>query len=313
MAEWLRKKYRNSLLMILCLLLYVISLPALAVSKQVVLVQDKAIYVDGEQLQLQARLVPPQTEVFWTWECTLAGKTEPFIIGTDDKLTLDLTVGYHGAVLRPVVTLSDGTVVRGPEKTLVVELYCIELELAKMPMKATYIPGAAFDPAGMQIFAKMSDGSKQDVTERCSFAPEMLALDTQRVLVTCQMRWENGEMKTFGCSVPVTVKLPEQQGDSSGGISGGGQPQQPDGNQGQGEQKPNAGVGDQTGSGVGSDPKPGDTDKAPSPENPSWSKPIDSGMILGISIVALCIGMGAAIWWLLRKEGREDEPRPPAP
>ncbi len=313
MADWLHKKHRLSLLLMLCLLFCVVSLPALAVSQQVVLVQDKAIYADGEQLQLQARLVPPQTAVSWAWECTLAGETESFIIGTDEKLTLDLTVEYHGAVLRPVATLSDGTVVRGPDKTLVVELYCIELELAKMPAKAIYEPGTTFDPAGMQIFAKMSDGSKVNVTERCSFAPEALTLDTQQVRVTCQMRWENGEIKTFDCSVPVTVKLPEQQGDASDGTSGGGQSQQPDGNPGQGEQKPGISVGDQTDSGMEADPKPGDADKAPSQEKPSWSKPADSGMILGIAVVALCVGMGAAIWWLLRKEGREEEPRPPAP
>ncbi len=314
MKKWCWRKQEIGLLLLLCLLICCIKRPAFAIAQQVVLVLDKAVYMDGEQLQLQARLVPPGRAVSWAWECRLPGETKSSVICTADKLTLDLTRMYHGAVLCPVATLADGTVVRGPEKPLVVELYCTGLEISRLPEKTTYQQGEDFDPAGLRILAKMSDGSLQDVTELCSYAPVTLDLNTRQVLAGCQLPGETGAQKYFGCNIPVTVKVPEQPGDSDG--TGDVDPD--------GQDPGNSGGGDATGGESGDtdsgenlpgsgQQKPELPDAQPGQDGPSWSESADRGMILGIGLLVLCFGMVVALWWVLRRERREDSGEPPAP
>lgn len=334
------------LLLGLCLLICGTALPSFAVTQQVAVAAYKAVYTDGEQLQMQARLVPPQDGVTWVWECRLAGASETTVVSTTDKITLELTMAYHGAVLYPVATMADGTVVRGPEKTLVVERYCIGLEIGRMPTKSIYAPEEAFDPTGLQILARMSDGSRQNVTDACSYAPLTLALDGAQVLATCVLRRENGEMAAFECSIPITIILPEQpgeeDGDQNGNTSGGRDPAQggtsgsPENGAGDQTQQPGAGqtpdhdqntdgsgasggTGDENGDagsgGEGSDDgnqqSPETPDQGLPSEKPVWSKDTGSGVILGLCLLTVCAVLSVALCRSLRNVRQDRGGEPP--
>lgn len=277
---------------ILCLLCMTLTLPTAAVTRQVAVVAGKDLYIDGEQLQMQARLLPPEGDVSWVWECRLPGE-EPQIVSQTDKVTLDLTPAYHGAVLCPVATLTDGTVLRGPEQTLVVERYCLGLELECLPQTCTYAPGDAFDPTGCRIVAKLSDGSRLDVTADCVWSPAVLTAEDAQVLATCVLRRNTGEPGTFGCSIPVTVAEPARPENKDPGTSSGGN-----------EEKEDT-ADQQAGSGNESVPDPEQTPDASDPlrqgvaERPTWSKDSGAGIAVAVGMLALCLGMGLGAWRLI--------------
>ena len=291
-------------LLLLCLLLAALALPTFAVTQRIVLVGAQETYTLGETLQLQARLVPDQDAVQWVWYCRMPGAEEEAAVGQDGKLMLTLTAAHHGAVLRPMATLADGTVVAGPEKTLAVEVWYTGLELEAAPEKTAYQPGETFDSAGVKVFALRGDGSRENVTDRCTFSPATMELGMEEVLAVCKLRQQNGEIGDFGCNIPVTVTAPISKPDK---------PAKPE--------KP-----------VDPD-KPAESDKPTEPDKPDDTKQPDdgggsdkteetpnwSGPRKTEGAVWLCIGVvaaaGAALIgiYLWRKAGKETEKKDDAP
>lgn len=273
-------------MLILCLLGMSLSLPTIAVAGQMAVVSGKDLYVDGEQLQMQARLLPPEDGVSWTWECQLSG-CEPEVVAQTDKVVLDLTMAYHGAVLYPVATLADGTVLRGPEKTLVVERYCLGLEIATMPKHCAYAPGAVFDPTGCKVIAKMSDGSILDVTTDCSWDVAPLELGTAQTLVTCLLRRDTGELGTFGCYIQVTVAAQHEDEKKDPIVSDENVTQTPDGSGGHNDAN-------DADSNQGSN----ELKESVSTEKPIWSKDSNAGITVAVGLLVLCLAMGLGLWRL---------------
>ena len=288
-------------LLLLCLLLAALALPTFAVIQRIVLVGAQETYTLGETLQLQARLVPDQDAVQWVWCCRMPGAEEEIAVGQDGKLMLDLTAAHHGAVLRPMATLADGTVVAGPEKTLTVEVWYTGLELEAAPEKTAYRPGEIFASAGVQVFALRGDGSREDVTDRCSFSPETMELGVTEVLAVCQLRQQNGEIGDFCCSIPVTVTAPTSKPDKPDKPAEPDKPVEPD--------KP-------------AEPDKPDDTKQPddvggsdkTEETPNWSGPRKTEGVVWLCIGAVAVAGAALIGVLLwRKAGKETEKKDDAP
>ena len=208
MRNWARG---GAVLAVACLLMLSLASMSDAVSPQVAVVGGKSVYTDGEQLQMEARIVPPEPGIIWVWRGRMPGEGEDRLLSETARLVLDLTTAYHGAVVWPEGTLPDGTILRGSAQTLQVEAYCLKLELAAMPNKTQYAPGACFESHGMRVEAVLSDGSRADVTDLCRWTEAALTLQTQAVEITCTLRKQNGERGEFGCRVPVTVQEPAEQ------------------------------------------------------------------------------------------------------
>lgn len=74
------------------------------------------------------------------------------------------------------------------------------MSIAAAPQKTVYTEGETFDPAGMAVQAKWSDGSVTDVTGEVSYRTEPLTTDVTSV----EISYTSGDVKTFGVSVQGT-------------------------------------------------------------------------------------------------------------
>ena len=287
-------------LFVLCLLLTAAALPVFAVNRRVVLVGAQETYTLGETLQLQAQLVPVQADVKWEWYCRMPGAEEETVVGRENKLMLPLTAEHDGAVLCPVAVLTDGTAVRGPEKVLKVAVWYSGLELETMPAKTNYQPGEAFASKGVKVLAVRGDGSREDVTARCTFTPETLELGATEVLAVCELRRENGEVGAFGCRIPVTVTAPKPKPEQTKPVEPDKPADQPEGDASGGTEIPD-------------DPEtPSDPDDAKQPDGGAAADGLDWSEADGeLGLIWICVGLlavagafllGFILW---RKSGKD--------
>lgn len=78
------------------------------------------------------------------------------------------------------------------------------MSIAAAPQKTVYTEGETFDPAGMAVQAKWSDGSVTDVTGEVSYRTEPLTTDVTSV----EISYTNGDVtKTVSLSVQVNPKV----------------------------------------------------------------------------------------------------------
>ncbi|MBR2593119.1 MAG: InlB B-repeat-containing protein [Firmicutes bacterium] len=92
------------------------------------------------------------------------------------------------------------------------ETVLTEIEISSDPAKTTYKPGETFDPAGMVVTAKYSDGTERGITDFTVTPDEPLT--KQDAIVTISYT-ENGKTKT--AEIPITVKESSGKGSSGGG------------------------------------------------------------------------------------------------
>lgn len=143
---------------------------------------DKTDYIDGEKFDPTGMTVTAYyddgtNKPVDLSECTFTPET---LIGGVNEVT----VSYGGKTASVPVTV-----------TVPVELTGIEV--TKQPNKTEYKENESFDPTGMEVKAKYSDGSSETVSlDECTFSPETITEGVTFVTVT---------YKEKTASVPVTV------------------------------------------------------------------------------------------------------------
>ena len=156
---------------------------------------DKTAYVDGEKFDPTGMTVTAYyddgtNKPVDLSECTFTPET---LIGG----VKEVTVSYGGKTASVPVTV-----------TVPVELTGIEV--TKQPNKTEYKENESFDPTGMEVKAKYSDGSSDIVPlDECTFSPEKLTEDVTTVTVTYKGKTASVNVTVIG-AVPTGIEITKQ-------------------------------------------------------------------------------------------------------
>ena len=148
---------------------------------------DKTDYIDGEKFDPTGMTVTAYyddgtNKPVDLSECTFTPET---LIGGVNEVT----VSYNGKTASVPVTV-----------TVPVELTGIEI--TKQPNKTEYKENESFDPTGMEIKAKYSDGSSDIVPlDECTFSPEKLTEEVTSVTVTYKGKTASVNITVIGAEL----------------------------------------------------------------------------------------------------------------
>lgn len=98
------------------------------------------------------------------------------------------------------VTVGDGTAQEKPDDNTEQKKTLTSVNITKKPSTTTYVEGAIFDPAGMEVVATYSDGTTKTITNYTYAPSEALKASDKEVIISYT---ENGVTKTI--TQPITV------------------------------------------------------------------------------------------------------------
>lgn len=163
-------------------------------------VESQMVYVNGYVL----RPIAPERDgyIFDGWFVDEDG-TEAFDFNTSITESITLYARWR-------------EISAGPDVPPVTERELVSIEITTPPTKTRYTAGERFDPAGMVVTARYSDGSSKEIpVAQCTFTPDgVLVEGNSAVLVT---------YSGFSATVTITTAArPTTGGSSGGGSSSGG-------------------------------------------------------------------------------------------